>query len=396
MAYIRIEAEVIGNIVIGSTPIIANHIESADSVSGSMLRGALAGIWSPDDAGNEDFLSFFCRDDIRFRGLFPIPSGTDGTDFLTNSHFPFQMPLSAFGCKYDAGMGRGGHGFIDGALNSLAAGMTCPHCHAPLKQCRDTSYYYMLSGKPKPITTKKEIYIYHGTERSTKRAKNAALYSYTSVRNGERFLGWLTGTQERIDCFWKRLRESARVSVKNDSEIEANLRIGRAKKRRGYLRCTMKKIAPDADREETLHPLFSREANPKLRSDNRLIIMLQTPAIVYDRLFRPLTTLRPDEFFSESKLKDKVTEVNGRTFSATTVIDGWSGVHKLPRVPEIAVAAGSTFVFTLNTAAVDHEGEALEELKKIQADGIGERKNEGYGQILINPPFHRGEGKWLP
>jgi len=81
MAYIKIEAEVVGNVVIGGAPIIANHVESADYISGSMLRGAVAGILKYDslnDNDKENFLDFFCRDVIRFRGLFPAPSGNDG------------------------------------------------------------------------------------------------------------------------------------------------------------------------------------------------------------------------------------------------------------------------------------------------------------------------------
>jgi hypothetical protein len=398
MAYIKVSAEVVGNIVIGGTPIIANHVESADYISGSMLRGAIAGIWKPAYIGNDDFLDFFCRDNIRFRGLFPIPSGTDGLDFLNHNHFPFKMPLSAFGCKYDAGTGRGGHGFIDGAVINFRNTKACSICKAPLKQCKDMSYYYLkYSDKPEPITTKKEIYIYHGTERTTRRAKDSALYSYTSICNGERFLGWITGNEKDLKNFWCLLKESDKVTNMG-SELKCNLRIGRAKKRRGYLECTMKIVTPDPELPETVHPLFYKEACPLLRNDGLLIIVLQTPAILYDKFFQPINTLEPLNIFSDSTFIDKVTRVNGYDFSTVTIIDGWSSVHKLPRTPDIAISAGSTFVFKLNTSSVDNNSDnnVIEELKKIQVKGIGERRNEGYGQILINPPFHRGDGKWQP
>jgi len=314
--------------------------------------------------------------------------------------FPFKMPLSAFGCKYDAGMERGGHGFIGGAVNSLAESKACPTCEAPLKQCRDISYYYLnSSNKPKPIRTKKEIYIYHGTERATKRAKDSALYSYTSICNGEMFLGWMSGEKDQISSFWKLLKKSDKVKDgEDDSKLQCNLRIGRAKKRRGYLKCTMKLVTHGCE-PETVHPLFYSEAYPSLRDDGLLIIVLQTPAIILcNELFRPVTTFESDNIFSDCSFKESISKQNDKEFSATSIIDGWSGIHRLPRVPDVAISEGSTFSFKLENSSIDDNAkrELENELAKIQASGIGERKNEGYGQILINPPFHRGEGKWRP
>lgn len=73
-----------------------------------------------------------------------------------------------------------------------------------------------------------------------------------------------------------------------------------------------------------------------------------------------------------------------------TLVDGWSGVHRLPRKPDQALAAGSTFV-------LEYQGEWTEDSKKnlaatlfqLQKQGIGERRLEGYGQFTINPPMVR-------
>lgn len=406
MAYIKIEAEVVGQVVIGGTQIVANHLDSLGYIPGSMLRGALVALWNTSDTESERFLDLFCRGAICFRGLFPIPSGSEGTDFLNKSYFPFRMPFSVFTCKYYPGMGRGDHGYVDKAKQlTVSEKDNCfiNNCDAPLKQCKNVSFYYKKEGgdKPEAINIKREIYIYHGTERFTRTAKESALYSYSSVNEGERFLGWLTGKRDDLKEFWEKLNIS-QIYKSTDSSLACKLRIGRAKKRRGYLCCTLKFVDPKGEinthNGETGHPLLNPGPAPQLDDDN-MIIVFQTPAILYDSLFRPGGSLDIQDIFDDEYFRGKVTKV--KEFSNLIQIDGWSNIHKLPRRPDTAIAAGSTFVFKLNQSLIENEEnrkKTLDLFETIQKKGIGERKNEGFGQLLINPYFNRKSqgGVWWP
>lgn len=60
-------------------------------------------------------------------------------------------------------------------------------------------------------------------------------------------------------------------------------------------------------------------------------------------------------------------------------IESWQTSWGFPRPTLTAMEAGSVVVFTSN------EDLNLDDLKKIEAEGIGERRGEGYGQIVFNP-----------
>ena len=387
MAYIGMEAKVNGAITIAGSQIVGDHVESAPYISGSTLRGALASIWfKKGNADNDEFLNIFCRGDVCFWGLFPVPTGADGTHFYENSYdhpsayFPYRMPLSVFACKYDPGTGLGGHGYVDASIKEIEK-CTQGNCGAPLKQCKSPDFYYW-KGTPQPravaIEQKKEVHLYHGAERKVRRAKDASLYSYTSVSNDEGFIGWLVGDKNVL------AQLQTKLAGEKDEQGSFVFRMctGRGKKRRGFLQITM----GETQEGTSFIP-------PYARNGNRIAAVLQTPAILNNERFGAKTKIDPVDIFGDLAKDLDICITDRGVFSRMTLIEGWSGVHGLPRKPDQAIAPGSTFVFQIGKDLdKEKERELEEKLNKFQKQGIGERRNEGYGRVLFNPPLNRNGG----
>ena len=72
-----------------------------------------------------------------------------------------------------------------------------------------------------------------------------------------------------------------------------------------------------------------------------------------------------------------------RSFASYDYVSGWNATWGLPKETELATCMGSVFVF--RTPDIDAWIPALRHLEKI---GVGSRREEGFGQILICDPFH--------
>ena len=74
-----------------------------------------------------------------------------------------------------------------------------------------------------------------------------------------------------------------------------------------------------------------------------------------------------------------------RSFSGHMIVGGWNVSWQRPKSTELATTAGSLFVFQADHSLTDAECDLL---ARFQHDGIGERRQEGYGQIRICDEFH--------
>lgn len=63
---------------------------------------------------------------------------------------------------------------------------------------------------------------------------------------------------------------------------------------------------------------------------------------------------------------------------------GWSTAWGLPKPTNLAARAGSTYVYRLPGDA----STLLPELERIEHEGVGERRDESFGECLICHPFH--------
>jgi CRISPR-associated protein Csx10 len=89
---------------------------------------------------------------------------------------------------------------------------------------------------------------------------------------------------------------------------------------------------------------------------------------------------------------DEEKSVRITSLIQTRRVDSWHEGWGFPRPTLIAMAAGSCVRLKVTNADLD-----LNALKRIEAEGIGERRGEGYGQIGFNPPLLTQKiNQWSP
>jgi len=111
-----------------------------------------------------------------------------------------------------------------------------------------------------------------------------------------------------------------------------------------------------------------------------LPLTLISDAILYDRLLRYRLQVTSDYLtrawgIQEAKL---VYHNAGRR-----LVSGWSNLWGLPKADEWAIAMGSVFLFGLPSEP------DFSTLARMQSEGIGARRSEGFGQVRVAESFHQ-------
>jgi len=164
---------------------------------------------------------------------------------------------------------------------------------------------------------------------------------------------------------------------------------------RGFGRARVEANRPDEDGRETVKSLLARmaEFDRRVRQQAKAVgvaadhdlyvtITLTSDAILLDRLLRYRTCIDGESLAA-------VGGIGGAQLlfqsGGTRRVMGWNGALGLPKGDELAVTMGSVFVFGLDRPL--DEGMAARFLA-LQEGGIGVRKREGFGQLLVASPFH--------
>lgn len=88
-----------------------------------------------------------------------------------------------------------------------------------------------------------------------------------------------------------------------------------------------------------------------------------------------------------------VTMTRVRAFTTTKTIGGFHSLWQRPKQAEAAVTMGGLYVFQ---AARPLDAAACAGLARLQLDGVGERRAEGFGQVRICDDFHVPGWRELP
>ena len=98
----------------------------------------------------------------------------------------------------------------------------------------------------------------------------------------------------------------------------------------------------------------------------------------------------PDNEWEEDKQGDYIISPLGGTRGHCVRAvrrEAWQRSWTLPRPSLVALKAGSVFMFKVSDPENWDNNKAL----TLMQDGLGERRAEGYGRIIINPPFLCGK-----
>ncbi len=360
-----------------------NEFRTVDLIPGSAVRGALAGraatrhsLQETDGDAYAAFVRLFFRDALRFSPLYP-------THRVSNDVYPtLPAPLDVLSCGVYPGFAETdtatAHGAKSFALNH-DLDPECPRCRREYQKKVDLKPLSgFLSLQPKP---QEEVKIHYLTEMhvhidpATGRAAGGDLYSFHALAPGQYFLGELSCADAAA---WE---DVCRLAGLPHPEGFLTLRLGKAN-RRGYGQVTLWIRPRPADQE---HPWYTssltqRVANPQ----TGLVMTLLTDAILPDRWGRFLTGL--DAAWLSALLGVKVTIK--RSFCASRGVDAFNAHLGLPRWRDVALCAGSSVGIEFTEALPDDQrAQLLARLAVLEREGIGLRRNEGFGQIAFNHPL---------
>jgi CRISPR-associated protein Csx10 len=239
-----------------------------------------------------------------------------------------------------------------------------------------------------------------------KRASDGDLYTYEAIPAGR----YYTGELYLADDDWQNIGELLRINI--DQPFE--LRIGKGRNR-SYGQCRVIIVAmAEGDSPGWIHvPLEERLNTPKVKKDE-LYITLATDTIVQDTWGRfygkfsksspdsdknsdsepaaqwiaDIFHMKPEEIRIESPdVETDSQEKRPAQVVRTKFIESFDARSGLPRWRDKALVAGST----ARLVFVNGKRPSIDVLKRLETEGIGLRRGEGYGRVIFNHPAHT---KW--
>jgi CRISPR-associated protein Csx10 len=370
-----------------------NQFRTQLAIPGKTLRGALAARAAQRfDLGHgstyETFVDLFLRGSVHFPVLYPLQEVEDEVD---QAKHPLLYPASpvprdGFGCKVYPE-----HPLQWGTQKGTSI-QICSKCQKPVKAVRGAFLSMREPLERFEPDTSSEMHIRVDPE--TGRVEEGQLFEYEALDAGQYFMGELTCADQEA---WGLLQTLA--DLKEESSI--SIRLGKAT-RRGYGQVTLW-FEPRTDQD--VQPWIQQGIGHRVSEGNdELTLTLLTDTIVADGWGRFVTGF--DEACDCGKdtsdcrckcdwlsraLGFDVQVVSGRSFAATHVVDGFNTKLRLPRWRDVALESGSTV--RLRVLEAPDEG-LLAALRRVEREGIGLRRSEGYGRVVFNhPAYGYGDGR---
>jgi len=374
-------------------------VETLPYIPGGALRGAVASAWlrrcGASSASSPEFQSVFTSPGVRWGSLYPIhPSYKDKDSY--------PMPLSAQTCKWNSGFRtddveeEAGDGVWDILLWQAVrtAGKRasdeierCPTCGAPLDDV-DGFYRHGRDGLAS-AKTKTRLLARTALMETTETAKAAMLFTLEAIEELQEFAGFIEIPDDAPGI--NRLEQFLLSGQ--------TYRIGSAKTRGlGAIRIADNPMT--IDHYLNLDPVDNRlnafqEQAIQCGLDNDRFwfsLTLYSDAIVIDVYgrFRSMideTALKLEERFWCGQPAFPNSLRYELAFARTHIISGWNMAPgwRLPKYDVVAISKGSVFLFSVDA---NDQAQVKLCLQKLEAEGLGDRKQEGFGQVIVSSPFH--------
>ncbi len=388
-------------------------IETGHYVVGGQLRGALGAIRSFASEAEKKELDLLLGTCEQAGLKFP-------NCYLTDDAPSFPLPLTAMTCKKKSGLieekkkRKDNHGTADTLLMQLAYDQVardratgrwriplpfqykCPQCgHRTEAYTRIVEYH-----GPKNYTE-----VHPSSHRQTRVAINRArqtaeegqLYSVQAIDEGSQFIGLMSLDEKRDELARKWLQQIARIGGRtsrgfgrvkvtvNDSGAHDELRdrLERFNRKYSEFEADLREIADDPPPPEG-RMLFTIN----LRSDAILRDGDGLPTLKFDeaRLQESLAGLLSAE---ERQMLAAIRFKLRAQFTLPQHVSGWQTAWQLPKEVLLAAQMGGLYVFAADTAGEQSkQDDLIRGLEAMESAGIGEFREDGYGQVAVCDPFH--------
>ena len=424
----------------------AGGANSAAYISGTALAGSLATVYRlyyPDN--DTDFDQLFLSGEVQYPDLYPAIFKPD--DIQHADTFPvFPLPKTAQSCKRFQGFTEGqgekydvddddkGHGIRDSLmdwaafelakqanerakqdkkdgqliditalLRPLEAHKQCPHINDNEKRCEKPMDhipgFYRRDPESKmraKASGETRLQTHTGINRETGTVQEGILYNRLVFVEHSRFWGMVKLPEQLVSPFQSFLKEVGQTGL---------VRIGTGRTRgMGKVKLRVEPLEDDEERleqfkerlrafNEKLHTqvkeAFPNDASKLAPQPFYFALTLHSPAILCDAMLRYRGSI--DAHVLEDLLnisRDNFTPV----YQAASIrrVSGWNELWGLPRTNEYAIDTGSVFLFGSHINPDDDKDNALwQALFNLEEEGIGRRKEEGYGRVCVSDQFHQ-------
>jgi CRISPR-associated protein Csx10 len=355
-------------LVIAERAAAGNQFDTRHVIPGGVIRGALAGRAArrndlSDPQTYTEFVALFLRGGVTFPNLYLAHHDNN------NLYPTIPAPLGLLTCEVDPFQrGREGHGLWTMG-SSKTKDRKCPECGGRLEP---VGGFMVLKQKgPYTVTSDEKVELHIRIDPKSNRVSQGNLYGYTVLSVGQYFVGELRCADENA---WSRLQE---LTGSKDQEF-FSLRLGKAR-RRGYGRV---KVWTERCNDQPVTwlqvPLEKRVPNLA----EPVTLTLLSDALVVDRWGRQAAAF--DEAWLKQELKLGLVEIKDTSARARDV-DGFHDQTGLPRWRDRVLRAGSMAVIKFTSPPQDWQ----ERMKRLEVNGIGLRRNEGFGRIAFNHPVYK-------
>lgn len=373
-----------------------NQFETLDAIPGGVLRGALAWRVAQRSAADlesqgvafRNFANLFFGDLVRFSSLTPIEIRKEN---FSSGYPTIVAPRDLFTCELHRGYSDRSKDRGHGVWSLLDKNrQECPACAtedtasgreaASVKLETLGGFISLVKGAPRSKHKPKQTVEMHiRIDRDSGRVNTGDLYGYVALEPGQYFVGEITCTDENV---WQVLQTMAGLHPGEVNE----LKLGKAQQR-GYGKVS----AVFRPRAKPLWHL--QDLSQRLTSTQSVTMLLLSDAIVPDpwgrfwRGFDPAWLKRELRLPPEAEVYiDRNEDGEALAFSAVRTVDAFNAKLGLPRTRDIAIVAGSSVRLTFTGIVLNDLLRALEE---VETQGIGLRRDEGFGRVAFNHPVYQ-------
>ncbi|MBE3558153.1 MAG: CRISPR-associated RAMP protein Csx10 [Ktedonobacteraceae bacterium] len=396
--------------------------ETARYIPGITLAGSLAAVhrqFYPDRT--DEFKSLFLSGQVQYPDLYPASFKNE--DMQNADYLPvYPLPATAQTCKRFQGFRHifqdeddeegSRHGVRDSLLDWTVfrllekASVTDPAVlldgFRKQKQCSFPGCEYALDryagyyrrdeqdGQMMYATVATRLQTHTGINRGTGTVQEGILYNRRVFEEDSRFWGAVKVADEVGPVFNRFIKDVGQSGL---------VRIGTGRTRgMGKVRIDSEEMKDEQRRFDdfekrlaAFHQLLcdtaaKTPASAVVRPDQLFYftLTLHSPVILRDALLRYRCVI--DERVLANRLAlpaDHFTLIH--SVASSRRIMGWNDLWGTPKVHEVAIETGSVFLF----AASLPQQELAQALFRLEEEGIGERRSEGFGRVCISDPFHR-------
>jgi CRISPR-associated protein Csx10 len=340
-----------------------NQFDARPVIPGSVILGALASQAAEhcdlaDPNHYHNFVALFRRGGVLFPTLYPAH------EYSNNLYPAIPAPLGMLTCSVVPFEGDdAGHGtYIAKDVQE------CRHCSNRLEPV--AGFVVLKRGNPYTLRVSRSSELHIQVDEETGRVKTGQLYGYTVLDAGQYFVGELLCTDEDT---WTRLKEMTGIT----EETPLTWRLGKAR-RRGYGQVTVWLGRCDSAYPTWIQiPLEKRVTDP----GRPISLTLLTDTIIADPWGRQVVGFTKE--WLESVLGLGPVQIQD-AYARTRSVDSFNATLGLPRWRDTVLMAGSVVWFQLQAPPKDWPAR----MQKLETEGIGLRRNEGYGRVAFNHPVY--------